>query len=333
MDKMIFSQVIPRLRVYETKLLDKSKIDRMIDSNSADEALKVLQETEYANIMSNVKRAEDYEIVLSEELKRVFRLMYDISPVKSLVDLMSIKYDYQNIKVILKGMFLKEDLSYLLIPVGTVEASKIKFLIENKDLRDLSPLMRQSIEEAISNFENTKDPQKVDIILDKYMFKSLIQIKNEIKDAFVDKYVVALIDSTNIKTLLRVKKQNKDRDFFASVIIEGGSIDKDKLLSMLNDSVENIHTKLYYTNYADFIKSGIEHYTKTGSVSLLEKLVDNFIMDMMKNAKIIPFGVEPLLSYIYAKETEIKIIRIIVVGKLNNISSEVVRERLRDIYV
>ena len=135
MDKMKFSQVIPRIRVYETKLLDKSKIDRMIDSNSADEALKVLQETEYGNFMSNVKRAEDYEIILSEELKRLFNVMYDISPVKSLVDLMSIKYDYQNIKVILKGMFLKEDLSYLLIPVGTIEVSKLKIFNRKYDIK------------------------------------------------------------------------------------------------------------------------------------------------------------------------------------------------------
>lgn len=333
MDKMIFSQVIPRLRVYETKLLDKSKLDRMIDSNSANEALKVLKETEYANIISNVKRPEDYEVILSEELKRVFRLMYEISPVKSLIDLMGIKYDYHNIKVILKGMFLKENLSNLLISVGTIEPSKIKSLIENNDLRDLGSIMRQSIEEAMASFESTKDPQIVDIILDRYMFKALIYIKNEIKDAFVDKYIAALIDSTNIKTLLRVKKQNKDREFLASVIIEGGAIDRDKLLGMFNDSVENIQTKLSYTSYLDFTKNGIEHYTKTGSVSLLEKLVDNFIMDMMKNAKIIPFGVEPLLAYIYAKETEIKVIRIIMVGKLNSISSEVVRERLRDIYV
>ena len=42
---------------------------------------------------------------------------------------------------------------------------------------------------------------------------------------------------------------------------------------------------------------------------------------------------EPLLAYIYAKETEIKVIRIIMVGKLNNIAEEVIRERLRDIYV
>jgi V/A-type H+/Na+-transporting ATPase subunit C len=333
MDKMKFSQVIPRIRVYETKLLDKSKIDRMIDSTSASEALKVLQETEYGNLIGNVNIPEDYEVILSEELKRVFNLMYNISPVKSLVNLMSIKYDYHNIKVILKGMFLKEDLSYLLIPVGNNEVSKLKYLIENMQLSDFEPIMRESIEEAISSFKNTNDPQMVDIILDKYMFKSLIHIKNEINDAFVDKYVIALIDSTNLKTLLRVKKQNKGREFFTSVIIEGGSIDKDKLLIMLNDTPENIANKLVFSNYAEFIKSGIEYYTKTSSVSLLEKLVDNFIMDMMKNAKIIPFGVEPLLAYIYAKETEIKIVRIIMVGKLNNISSKVVREGLRDSYV
>ena len=333
MDKMKFSQVIPRIRVYETKLLDKSKLDRMIDSNSAEEALKVLQETEYGSLMSNVKRAEDYELILSEELKRLFNVMYDISPVKSLVDLMSTKYDYQNIKVILKGMFLKEDLSYLLIHVGSVEVSKLKYSTENIHLSNLLPIMREAIEEAMSSFENTNDPQMVDIILDNYMFKALIHIKNEIKDTFIDKYVVALIDSTNLKTLLRVKKQNKGREFFASVIIEGGSIDKDRLLGMQNDAASNIATKLSFSNYAEFIKIGIEDYTKTNSVSLLEKLVDNFIMNMMKNAKIIPFGVEPLLAYIYAKETEIKIIRIIMALKLNNISSEIVRERLRDSYV
>ena len=333
MDKMKFSQVIPRIRVYETKLLDKSKLDRMIDSNSADEALKVLQETEYGNLMSNIKRADDYEVILSEELKRLFKIMYDISPVKVLVDLMSTKYDYQNIKVILKGMFLKEDLSYLLIPVGTLESSRLKYLIENMQLSELSSIMREATEEAMSNFENANDPQMVDIILDKYMFRALVQIKHEIKDAFIDKYVVSLIDSTNLKTLLRVKKQNKGREFLESVIIDGGSIDKDKFLGMLNDAIENISTKLLFSNYADFIKSGIEYYTKTNSVSLLEKLVDNFIMNMMKNAKIIPFGVEPLIAYIYAKETEIKIIRIIMVGKLNNISGEIVRERLRDSYV
>ncbi|OOM73907.1 V-type sodium ATPase subunit C [Clostridium puniceum] len=333
MDKMIFNQVIPRIRVYETELLDKSKLDRMIDAITADEALKVLQETEYGNLIGSIKSADDYEIILGDELKRLFNVMYEISPVKVLVDLMSIKYDYHNIKVILKGMFLKEDLSYLIVPVGSLEYSKLKGLIENRNLSEFPQIIKEGINETISSFENTNDSQMIDIILDKYMFKSLIHIKNEINDTFIDKYVAALIDSTNLKTLLRVKKQNKDREFLKAVIIEGGSIDSDKFLDMLNDEIQNISTKLATSNYAEFIKSGIEYYAKTSSVSLLEKLLDNFIMNIMKDAKIIPFGVQPILAYIYAKETELKIIRIIMVGKINDISGELVRERLRDIYV
>ncbi|AIY85022.1 ATP synthase (C/AC39) subunit [Clostridium baratii str. Sullivan] len=333
MNPMQFTQVIPRLRVLETRLLDKAKIDRMIDGDSANEALKVLQESEYAGVMTGVKRPEDYEMVLARELKRVYELMYDASPVKSLVDIMGIKYDYHNIKVILKGMFLQKDFSHMLIRVGMIDVQTLKHSIENNNLGDLNETMKEGIIKAKEVFEETKDPQAIDIILDNTMFKEMREIAKQIDDKFVDKYVKVTIDSTNIKTLLRVKKQKKDKDFLEEVIIEGGEIDKDTLISMLHDAPENISNKLAFTNYGEMIKLGIEDFTKSGSVNELERLVDNYIMNMMKEAKYIPFGVEPLLAYIYAKETEIKIVRIIMVGKLNNISGEVIRERLRDIYV
>lgn len=333
MNPMQFTQVIPRLRVLETRLLDKAKIDRIIDGDSANEALKVLQESEYAGVMTGVKRPEDYEMVLARELKRVYELMYDASPVKSLVDIMGIKYDYHNIKVILKGMFLQKDFSHMLIPVGMMDVQTLKHSIENNNLGDLNETMKEGIIKAKEVFEETKDPQVIDIILDNTMFKEMREIAKQIDDKFVDKYVKVTIDSTNIKTLLRVKKQKKDKDFLEEVIIEGGEIDKDTLISMLHDAPENISNKLAFTDYGEMIKLGIEDFTKSGSVNELERLVDNYIMNMMKEAKYIPFGVEPLLAYIYAKETEIKIVRIIMVGKLNNISGEVIRERLRDIYV
>ena len=40
-----------------------------------------------------------------------------------------------------------------------------------------------------------------------------------------------------------------------------------------------------------------------------------------------------IVLFVIAIVTIIKIIRIIMVGKLNNIAEEVIRERLRDIYV
>lgn len=333
MDALLFTQVIPRIRVLETRLLDKTKLDRMIDSSSPLEALKILEETEYSIFMSKVKRPEDYEILLSNELKRVYHLLYEISPVKSLVNMMSLKYDYHNIKVMIKGKILNKDFADIIIPVGNVPIEKLKTFIDNEYYRDLNPIMRKAIEDALEDFGTNKDPQRIDIILDKYMFEQMLSLNKEIGDEFLDKYLKSLIDLNNIKTLLRVKKQNKDKNFFTSVIISGGFIDKDKLIALLNDSVENIPAKLSYTDYGEVLRAGIDAYSKTGSINIFEKLSDNFIMEYMKRAKYISFGPEPIISYLYAKENEIKVIRIIMIGKLNNMKSEIIRERLRDIYV
>lgn len=333
MDARQFTQVVARLRVLETRLLDKAKLDRMIDSDSADEAIKVLHETEYGAVMTNVKRAEDYEDMLSAELKRIYHEAYDMSPSKELVDIMSMKYSYHNAKVILKGMFLKEDFSHMLIDIGKEDVQKMKSIIENNNFSELKGNMRKAVEETIADFESKEDPQRIDVILDKYMFEEMKDIAKALDDKFTKKYIEALIDLTNIKSLLRIKKQNKGRDFLLSVVIDGGKINNDVLIALLTDATENIPGKLSHTDYVEILKNGVEDYIKNSSVSLLEKLIDNYIMEIMKEAKFIPFGGEPLLAYIYAKETEIKVIRIIMVGKLNNISSEVIRERLRDIYV
>ena len=333
MDVMQFTQALSRIWVLETRLLDKTKVERMLEANSADEVLKILGETEYANIMGNIKRAADYEEILSTELKRVYKLVYELCPVKEIVDLMSTKYKYHNIKVLLKGKFLEKDLSNMLIDLGREDLNELKRKIDTDNFRDLKGNVEKAVLEVISDFEANKDPQKIDIIVDRYMVKELDEIKKSLSYKFTDKLVNAMIDSTNVRTLLRVKKQGKGREFASEVLVTGGAISKDTLVAIINETPENIISKLSTSIYSDLIKEGVESYIATNSANLLEKLSDNYIMDLMKSGKLVTFGPERNLSYIYAKETEIKIIRIIMVGKLNNITEEVIRERLRDIYV
>ena len=333
MDVMQFTQALSRIWVFETRLLDRTKIERMIEAPSAEEALKILNETEYSNILSKAKRVNEYENILSYELKRVYELMYELCPVKDVVDLMSVKYRYHNLKVLLKGKFLSKDLSNLLIDLGIEDLKELKSIIDLDNFDDLKGYTKKAVIEVVKDFEENKDPQKIDIIVDRYMFDEMKDIKKKLDYKFTDKLVLATIDLTNIRTLIRLKKQGQGREFAAKVLISGGAIDKDTLISIINETPENIITKLSTTIYSDIIKEGIESFKESNSASLLEKLSDNYIMDLMKGARLVTFGPDRILSYIYAKETEIKIIRIIMVGKLNNISQEVIRERLRDSYV
>jgi V/A-type H+-transporting ATPase subunit C len=333
MSSIDYVQAVPRIRSIENRLLDRTKIERLVDSASAYEAFKILQETAYGSFMGDVKRPEEYEIILSEELKRLYSFMYEISPNKKLIDIMSLRYDYHNIKVILKGEALNKDFSELLIPVGTVKPIQLKSYIMNRDYTEITSIMREGIEKARESFEEEKDPQKIDIILDRFMYKDMHYRALELNEPYLIKFMEMNIDLINIRTLVRVKKQNKGRKFLEEVLLEDGKINKDDLIEMLNGSVENIAVKLQSSDYVDIVRSGLEEYGQSNSLNVFEKLSDNFIMDFIKDAKYVAFGIEPLLAYIFAKENEIKIVRIIMVGKLNNIDPDVIRERLRDIYV
>lgn len=333
MDRLIFAQAISRIKVLETRLLDKAKFDRMIESPSAEEALKIIQENEYSIHLGKIKKPQEYDILLSEELKRIYALLVEVSPVKGLVDMMSIRYDYHNIKVLLKAKALEANLDYLLIDIGTVDLDKLKVYINSEDYVDLSPIMREGTSKAATEFKINKDPQIIDIILDSYMFKDMLSKAMKLENEFIINYLKISIDLINIKTLFRVKKQNKDRDFLMMVILSGGKLDKDVFINSINESMDSFSQKLSYTDYGHILKQAQEEYLNTGKMNGFEKLSENFIMNIMKDTKFISFGPEPLLAYLIAKETEIKNIRIIMVGKLNKVAPAFLRERLRELYV
>ena len=67
--------------------------------------------------------------------------------------------------------------------------------------------------------------------------------------------------------------------------------------------------------------------------TVFERLCDNFIMSYIKEAKYKSLTMEPMAAYIYARETEVKTVRIIMSGKINGIDADVIKERLRDAYV
>lgn len=332
MDKLKFIQAITRLRVLETRLLDRIKLDRMIDSATADQAIKVLVDSNYGG-QANLQRPEDYELLLKEELNKLYNLMYEISPEKILIDLMVVRYDYHNIKVLLKAKALKKELDYLLTAVVTVPIATLKESIISENYKQLPPLMMEAIEKVEENFSKSQDPQEIDMILDKYLYKDMVEKGVSLSDPYVIEYLKIMIDFINIKTFIRIKKQNKDRRFLEEVLIPGGKIEEGLFYTLLNEPIENLGIKLSYTDYQGILKEGLEEYAKTKKINLLEKEMDNFLMNYIKRGKYVSFGVEPLFSYMFAKETEIKNVRIIMVGKMNNITSAVIRERLRDIYV
>lgn len=301
----------------------------MIESETCEEVLKLLSETEYSQDMTDIQNSRDYEKILKRETERVFSLVRNMSKNKEVVDILSLKYDYHNLKVLIKSKVFEKDNTNLLMNAGTIDITKFKTKSETQSL-DLPEEILEAIVE-IKKEENLT-PQKIDIIVEKYYFKNLVNLSKKIDVKVITDYVKGLIDFQNIITLFRVQKQNRDAKFLDSVIFEGGTISKDKIVASLNDSSETILNKFKKEKLGPYLVKGVEVFNETKRLSEFEKISDNYLMELNKESKYIVFGPEPLFTYLVAKEREINAIRLIMVSKINNISSEKIRERLRDTY-
>ena len=88
-----------------------------------------------------------------------------------------------------------------------------------------------------------------------------------------------------------------------------------------------------HTRYGDAVYKGWELSNGGKNISGLEKLLEDYLMETVRKAKLITMGVEPFIAWLFAKEAEIRNVRIIMTGKINGLSNDLIRERLRLVYV
>lgn len=333
-----FAYAVARIRAEEKKLLDNSRLEKMLDAKTAEDTLKVIIEAGYGNSSDDLTDAGDFEKLLMQENEKVFSLIKAISPDKDLFELFLLKNDYHNIKVALKTEFMatfeeNTDLNGLFIDTGSIPLSKMVRIIKERKLSEIDEIMRKGIGECIEAFNRTCDPQLIDLILDKSCYMQMVKEAEKSGRAFVTSIVRIMVDLNNIKMFIRIKAMNKSWDFLQKYLLPGGTLDRSRFVKLFQDTVENAINTLRYTPYGSIFEDGINDFQKTGSLSEFEKLSDDYIIEFVKKAHYLPFGPEPLIGFLIAKQIEIKNIRIIMTGKINGITEEITRRRLREAYV
>ncbi len=321
-----------RVRSIEKNMLSRERAERMIDAKTNEDAMRILYDCNYGYGKEQIA-AKDFEILLTEEHKKTYDFIMSIAPELNNFKIFLYIYDYHNLKVIMKSEYLGTVDEESLVDTGSIAINTLKYAVKERDFSELTENMGKSLKEIIEQFPKNKDPQIIDIILDKFCYMEILDKAEEINNKFIIDYVKLQIDLINLKTFIRLRKMNKSWDLFSKVFISGGRIPEKVFIKNYDEVFESFAGQLFVYGFKDLFLEGIDALNETGKFTVLEKLFDNKLIEYVKSAKYISYGIEPLAAYLIAKDNEIKIARIIMAGKLAGIPSELIRERMRETYV
>lgn len=316
------------LRCQEKNLLTAARMERMIDAPTLEDAGKVLQEIGYGDFSANSDR--ELNAALSREREKLFADLYRYVPDRSVVDVFRVKYDYHNLKALLKARAMGLDGKRLLVDAGRVDVDTLARAVAESGWDLLPEALAAAAREAEEVLGTTGDPQRGDFVLDRAYYREMLAASEATGSDLLTDYVRAAIDAANLRSAVRALRMGKDGDFLRRVLFEGGTVPVDRVAAAaLGGKLEEVFASTPLRAAAALGEQAVQG----GGLTRFEKACDDAVTACAAQAKGVPFGVEVVIGYLVAKEIEFTAVRIIMSGRMAGIDGETIRERLREAYV
>jgi len=304
-------------------LLSESNLERLLGAKSTTEGFKVLQDTYIAEYLS---RHEDKNLAraLEESVSRAKDVLDSISPEPEPLRILWAKYDFYNLRTIIKGSrqnLSDEKILLQCFKTGIYPPASVLREFKQEKLGRLNVLLAKAAEEANS----VQNSFEIDLVTERHYFEFIKEIMERSKDSFIKDYVTLLIDFFNIKTAIRLETLssilNKD------VFVSGGRITKSRL-----QKEEQIFSALKTYGGEAVWSLALEIYRKEKNFALLDKAMEEYALKFLKERSFDLFSIAPLFAYFSAQKNHAQTIRAVMSAKEAGVSEHDIRVILRRLY-
>ena len=317
-----FTYAVARIRFRETKLLSDTDLNALLMSSDVDAVMRLLRDKGWGD--NTDCRPEE---LLALEENKLWEFINETVDDISVLNFLLIPNDYHNLKVILKCITRDQEPDSMLIEDSVEDAQAIYKAIKSRDYGDLPEYLQEVAQDAMTTLLQTSDGQLCDIIVDKACMEHVYRLGKESKSDIIRLYCELFVAAADIKIAIRCANTKKKLDFIRRALAECDTLDVERLAQAACEGKDEVIAYLGTTEYRSAVDA-IET-----SMSAFEKWCDDYMTNAMKPQKWEPFGIGPVVAYIIARQNEIKAVRMILSAKLNNLSENTIKERLRDMYV
>ncbi|MDD1673696.1 MAG: V-type ATPase subunit [Methanomicrobiales archaeon] len=343
-----------RIKAMKSRLLQPPVLETLINKPDLSSVITELEKTPYRIELE--KASVQYsdivlvEVALRKDMISAFRKILGFmkgdeeeEAERSRLPLILHRWDIHNIKTILRGKKISvssEEILSCVIPAGDLDEAALIELARQPDVKAVIDLLATwGIEYAkpltrnFKKYSEQRDMAILEYALDKfYLENTLATVKRggTDDDRIIKNFILAEIDVTNIKTVLKMIRDKMDVGEAEKFLIKGSiGLGIDKLLLMVRSgSIEGAAKYLAGTPY-NFLNQIPEKSISGESISEFEKELDRYLVKKgIRHFLGDPLSISIGLAYVWAKVNEVTNIRIIARGKTADIPDKDLREAL-----
>ena len=320
MKKNNYLFAVASVRALENALLKQSDLEQLINAEDYNRAVSILTEKGY-EISST-----DYSSALDNELEKTWEYVSKAAPESEALKAFVVKNDFQNLKAILKAEVMSYNAEDYFVKPCVIEPEKLFKAVSERKFDELPSFIGKAAKNALDLITTTGNGQLCDAVADTAALCAISDFLKAENDELLCEYADTFVAVTDIKPAYRAVKTGKNRAFIERSLAPCNKLNLTDMVNAADSGMED---------FCEFLSSGFSDYRAEleKSPSAFEKYCDDKLLQIIKKAKMTAFGVSPLAAYFVAKETEIKCLRIILSGKLSFVSGEIIRERMRELYV
>lgn len=317
-----YTYAVARIHTKESAMLSLQDLERILAAADMNEAMAFLNEKGY-----DALGAETVDEVVSAERKKMWELISGMVEDMSVFDIFLYENDFHNLKAAVKSIITKDSTDKVFVENGTVDRKVISDAIQKRDFPALPEFMRDIAEKAVKTLMETGDGGLCDVLIDRAYLDACLRTAEKADNNMIKQYAELTVALADIRIAARGARLQKNRDFFKRALAECKSLNVSSVADAASKGFEDLLSYLKLTEYSDCSDILAESYTA------FEKWCDDRLMAEIRKEKNNYFTIAPITAYIFAKESELKMVGLVLTAKQNKLDETVIRERLRELYV
>ena len=303
----------------ESTLLGADRLQRIADAADQGEAVRLLVEAGYPSAPTSDEMLFAAEKEAALFFKSCLTAGYGL-------ELFLVADDYHNAKVAAKAHFFGGAKDAYKVE-GFLSVARIEEALEKEEYKDLPDPMASAF--ASLSALRAKDalyPSDADVILDTATF-SEIATKGKNAHPTIKRYFALLADLKNVSVASRAGKASLGLEKTRSMLLPYGSIAEKDLLLIREfgaDAAERIRPNAVLIGALDAMKEGITAY---------EVYADDALLALLRKERYDMFSPAPIAGFYVGKQREILNVRLLLARLANGADKEIIRKRMRSLYV